>query len=94
MVLKIKSKQYNDIAIFIGKPVAIIVAISKDKVKLSNGKDYILQTNNNIQAYRKLYKALEGQEADLYFLEHFGEIIASTMDKKDFMNILDRWFEN
>lgn len=92
--LKIKFKDYDDVAIFVGKPEALLISIDKEKVMVSVGKDYILQTNNNIQAYLKLYQALEGQEADIYIFEHFKNIIASTMNKKDFLNILERWFKN
>jgi hypothetical protein len=51
-------------------------------------------TNNNIQAYNKLYKALEDQKADIYILEHWGMKIGSSVDKEDFLAILRRWFEN
>lgn len=94
MVLKIKSRDYDDIAIFIGKPVALLITINKDKVKVTNGKETVLETNNNIQAYNKLFKTLETQEADLYFLEHFGKTVISDMDKNSFLAILRRWFEN
>ena len=70
------------------------VSITKNKVKVTNGNEALLVTNNNIQAYLKLYKALEGQEADLYILEHWGRKIASSVDKNSFMAILRRWFEN
>ena len=70
------------------------VSITKNKVKVTNGNEALLVINNNIQAYLKLYKALEGQEADLYILEHWGRKIASSVDKNSFMAILRRWFEN
>lgn len=70
------------------------ITINKDKVKVTNGAEILLVTNNNINAYVKLYKALEGQEADLYILEHWGKKIASSVDKNSFMSILRRWFEN
>ena len=70
------------------------VSITKEKVKVTNGSEILLVTNNNIHAYLKLYSALEGQEADLYILEHWGRKIASSVDKNSFMAILRRWFEN
>lgn len=70
------------------------VSITKDKVKVTKDNEDLLVTNNNINAYLKLYSALEGQEADLYILEHYGKKIASSVDKNSFMAILRRWFEN
>lgn len=70
------------------------VSITKEKVKVTNGSKILLVTNNNINAYLKLYSALEGQEADLYILEHYGKKIASSVDKNSFLAILRRWFEN
>lgn len=70
------------------------VSITKDKVKVTNGAEMLLVTNNNINAYLKLYQALEGQEADIYILEHWGKKIGSSVDKNSFMSILRRWFEN
>lgn len=72
----------------------LTISINKDKVKVTNGNEALLVTNNNIHAYLKLYSALEGQEADLYILEHWGKKIASSVDKNSFMTILRRWFEN
>lgn len=48
------------------------VSISKEKVTVFTEKETLLSTNNSIQAYNKLYKALEGQEADIYILDHWG----------------------
>lgn len=70
------------------------VSITKEKVKVTNESEILLVTNNNINAYLKLYSALEGQEADLYILEHYGKKIASSVDKNSFLAILRRWFEN
>ena len=70
------------------------VSITKEKVKVTKGSEILLVTNNNINAYLKLYSALEGQEADLYILEHWGRKIASSVDKNSFLAILRRWFEN
>lgn len=70
------------------------VSITKDKVKVTKDNEDLLVTNNNINAYLKLYSALEGQEADLYILGHYGKKIASSVDKNSFMAILRRWFEN
>lgn len=70
------------------------VSITKEKVKVTNGSEILLVTNNNINAYVKLYSALEGHEADLYILEHYGKKIASSVDKNSFLAILRRWFEN
>lgn len=70
------------------------ISITKDKVKVTNVSEALLVTNNNIHAYLKLYSALEGQEADLYILEHWGRKIASSVDKSSFLAILRRWFEN
>lgn len=72
----------------------LTVSITKDKVKVTNGNEALLVTNNNIQAYLKLYKALEGQKADIYILDHWGKKIGSSVDKTSFMAILRRWFEN
>lgn len=70
------------------------VSITKEKVKVTNGEEILLVTNNNIQAYNKLYKALEDQKASIYILEHWGKKIGSSVDKNSFMGILRRWFEN
>ena len=70
------------------------VEINKDKVKVTNGEEILLVTNNNINAYLRLYEALEGQEADIYILEHWGKKIGSSVDKNSFLGILRRWFEN
>ena len=70
------------------------VSINKEKVKVTNGEEILLVTNNNINAYVKLYKALEGQEANIYILEHWGMKIGSSVDKNSFLAILRRWFEN
>lgn len=72
----------------------LTVSIDKEKVKVFTEKEDLLITNNNIQAYLRLYKALEGQEADIYALVHWGMNIASSIDKEDFLTILGRWFEN
>lgn len=72
----------------------LTVSIDKEKVKVFTEKEDLLITNNNIQAYLRLYKALEGQEADIYALVHWGRDIASSIDKEDFLDILRRWFEN
>ena len=79
----------------INKLVKVLtVSINKDKVTVTNGGEILLVTNNNINAYLKLYEALEGQEADIYSLVHWGMVIASSIDKEDFLAILRRWFEN
>lgn len=70
------------------------VSITKEKVKVTNGEEILLVTNNNIQAYTKLYKALEDQKASIYILEHWGMKVGSSVDKEDFLAILRRWFEN
>ncbi len=72
----------------------LTISITKDKVKVTNGGEILLVTNNNINAYVKLYQALEGQEADIYILEHWGKKIGSSVDKNSFLSILRRWFEN
>lgn len=72
----------------------LTVSIDKEKVKVFTEKEDLLITNNNIQAYLRLYKALEGQEADIYALVHWGMDIAYSIDKEDFLAILRRWFEN
>ena len=72
----------------------LTVSITKNKVKVTNGGEILLVTNNNINAYLKLYQALEGQEADIYILDHWGKKIGSSVDKNSFMAILRRWFEN
>lgn len=70
------------------------VSITKEKVKVTNGEEILLVTNNNIQAYNKLYKALEDQKASIYILEHWEMKVGSSVDKEDFLAILRRWFEN
>ena len=70
------------------------VSISKDRVTVFTEKETLLSTNNNIQAYLKLYQALEDQKADIYILDHWGKKIGSSVDKNSFMSILRRWFEN
>lgn len=70
------------------------ISISKEKVTVFTEKETLLSTNNNIQAYNKLYKALEGQKADIYILDHWGKKIGSSVDKNSFLAILKAWFEN
>ena len=70
------------------------ISISKSQVRVKNGKDLLLVTNNNINAYNKLWNALQGQEADKYILVHWGKEIAETDNKNEFISILTRWFEN
>lgn len=72
----------------------VIVSINRDKVMVIKDHEALLVTSNNIQAYLKVYEALEDQEADLYVLEHWGKKIGSSVDKNSFMGILRRWFEN
>ena len=72
----------------------LIISITKEKVKVTNGGETLLVTNNNIQAYNKLYQALEDQKADIYILEHWGMKIGSSVTKTSFLGILRRWFEN
>lgn len=75
-------------------PKILTISITKDKVTVTNGEETLLVTNNNINAYLKLYQALEDQKADIYILEHWGMKIGSSVDKNSFMSILRRWFEN
>ena len=70
------------------------VSITKERVKVTNGEEILLVTNNNIQAYLKLYEALDGQKASIYILEHWGMKVGSSVTKEDFLAILKRWFEN
>lgn len=70
------------------------ISISKSQVRVKNGKDLLLVTNNNINAYNKLWNALQGQEADKYILVHWGKEIAETDNKNEFMSVLSKWFEN
>ena len=70
------------------------ISISKSQVRVKTGKDSLLVTNNNINAYNKLWNALQGQEADKYILVHWGKDIAETDNKKEFMSVLNKWFEN
>ena len=70
------------------------ISISKSQVRVKNGKDLLLVTNNNINAYTKLWKALQDQEADKYILSHWGKDIAETDNKNEFMSVLNKWFEN
>lgn len=70
------------------------ISISKSQVRVKNGKDLLLVTSNNINAYNKLWKALQDQEADKYILSHWGKDIAETDNKNEFMSVLSKWFEN
>lgn len=72
----------------------IKVSLTKYKVKVTKDGEDLLVINNNIHAYLKLWEALEGQEADLYILEHWGKKIGSAIDKNSFLVILRHWFEN
>lgn len=70
------------------------VTITKYQVKVTKGNEDLLVTNNNINAYKKLWNALQGQEADKYILSHWGKEIACDNDKESFINTLSKWFEN
>lgn len=70
------------------------ISISKSQVRVKNGKGLLLVTNNNINAYNKLWNVLQGQEADKYILSHWGKDIAETDNKNEFISILTKWFEN
>lgn len=70
------------------------VSISKQQVRVRNCNNLLLVTNNNINAYNKLWNALQGQEADKYSLVHWGEEIACDEDKESFIKTLSKWFEN
>lgn len=70
------------------------VTITKYQVKVTKGNEDLLVTNNNINAYKKLWNALQGQEADKYILNHWGKEIACDNDKESFIKTLSKWFEN
>lgn len=70
------------------------VSITKNQVKVISDNDNLLVTNNNINAYTKLYKVLQDEEADKYILSHWGKDIAETDNKNEFMSVLSKWFEN
>lgn len=70
------------------------VSITKHQVKAISDNDNLLVTNNNINAYTKLYKVLQDEEADKYILSHWGKDIAETDNKNEFMSVLSKWFEN
>lgn len=70
------------------------VTITKYQVKVTKGNEDLLVTNNNINAYSKLWNALQGQEADKYILNHWGKEIACDNDKESFIKTLSKWFEN
>lgn len=70
------------------------VTITKYQVKVTKGNEDLLVTNNNINAYSKLWNALQGQEADKYGLVHWGKEIACDNDKESFIKTLSKWFEN
>lgn len=72
----------------------IKVSITKYQVKVTKGSEDLLVTNNNINAYSKLWNALQGQEADKYSLVHWGKEIACDNDKESFIKTLSKWFEN
>lgn len=59
------------------------ISISKSQVRVKNGKDLLLVTNNNINAYNKLWNVLPGQEADKYILSHWGTLILKLGSLKD-----------
>ena len=56
------------------------VSISKEKVTVFTEKETLLSTNNSIQAYNKLYKALEGQEADIYILDQKSKLVVTVTE--------------
>lgn len=70
------------------------VSISKDMVKVTNDKELLLMTSNNINAYTKLWDSLQGEEADKYILTHWYKDIACDNDKESFIKTLRQWFEN
>lgn len=70
------------------------VTITKYQVKVTKCNEDLLVTNNNINAYSKLWNALQGQEADKYILVHWGKEIACDNDKESFVKTLSKWFEN
>lgn len=70
------------------------VTITKYQVKVTDGNEYLLVTNNNINAYSKLWNALQGQEAKKYSLVHWGKEIACDEVKESFIKTLSKWFEN
>lgn len=69
------------------------ISLSKSQVRVRNGKDLLLVTNNNINAYNKLFNALQGQEADKYILVHWDKEIACDNDRENFIGTLKKWFE-
>lgn len=72
----------------------IKVSITKYQVKVTKGSEDLLVTNNNINAYSKLWNALQEQESDKYILVHCGKEIACDNDKESFVKTLSKWFEN
>ena len=70
------------------------VSLTKHQVKVISDNNNLLVTNNNINAYTKLYKVLQDEEADKYILSHWGKDIAETNNKNEFMSVLSKWFEN
>ena len=70
------------------------ISISKSQVRVKNGKDLLLVTTNNINAYNKIWNALQGQEADEYILVHWGKELACDSDKESFIGTLKKWFES
>lgn len=72
----------------------IKVSIIKYQVKVTKDQESLLVTNNNINAYSKLWNALQRQEADRYILNHWGKDIAKAYTKEEFISILSKWFEN
>lgn len=70
------------------------ISLTKHQVKVISDNDNLLVTNNNINAYTKLYKVLQNEEADKYILSHWGKDIAETDNKNEFMSVLSKWFEN
>lgn len=70
------------------------ISLTKHQVKVISDNDNLLVTNNNINAYTKLYKVLQNEEADKYILSYWGKDIAETDNKNEFMSVLSKWFEN
>jgi hypothetical protein len=64
------------------------------KVKIMLGTDLLLFTNNNINAYKKLWKALEGVEAKPFIIELEGTKVFESADKHTLYKELNKFLEN
>lgn len=73
---------------------SLTVSFTEYKVKIMLGTDLLLFTNNNINAYKKLWKALEGVEAKPFIIELEGTKVFESADKHTLYKELNKFLEN